>query len=761
MEEGVRGVLAGLAESGYREGRTLRVRRYNAEGDAATANTIARAIVGGDDELVITLSTPSLQAVAGANRDERRPHVFGMVSDPVAAGVGISRGDPRKHPPYMVGLGTMQPVAEGFLMARRLAPRLAKVGVAWNPSEANSEACTKLARTVCKELGIELLEANVEGSAAVREAVAALVGRGPRRSGSGRQHGALLARRRGRPGTGGGRAGLHEHPRVCRGGPCSTSGRTTIGSAIVGRLAGRVLGGESPADMPILYEVPPEFWINRLALQAQTGGWSLPPRSRPRQTSWSRSEGPVRRHPREEVAARAPEARGPSRTWKVGLAAYSESPLLEEVIEGWRRGVKESGLAEGKDYTTTYRNAQGDIATLNALCDELNGDQTDLVVSISTPALQAALRKVEGKPIVFAGVLDPIAAGAGKSDSDHRPDVTGAYLAYPYAEMARTVREVWPKARRVGTLFTPGEVNSVLARRRFEEPLKAEGLELVSLPVNGPTEVSDAALNLCQSGIDVLCQISDNLSNSSFPAIARACEMAKTPLFTFSPSHVKRGAVLGLGTDFAENGREAGRLVAEVIRGKDPSADPVPRHDQDPPLGQPRQRPAPRGLDPGRMGRDGRRGPPRPTRPAHEGPRHGLPDPPRRWHRRSGPRRQSRLVLVVVPLGPDRRGRSGRGAGSPDGHGRRLLPELERDRPPRPLPQAIAADRRPIPDRGRLRGGQPRAAADRRHSDPRRRRAGPGARDGMGRPDVRWSSGRAWPCRSSRKPAVAGSSASS
>src|SRR5215813_11980835 len=36
IEEGARGVLAGLAESGYEEGRAIRVRRYNAEGDAAT-----------------------------------------------------------------------------------------------------------------------------------------------------------------------------------------------------------------------------------------------------------------------------------------------------------------------------------------------------------------------------------------------------------------------------------------------------------------------------------------------------------------------------------------------------------------------------------------------------------------------------------------------------------------------------------------------------------------------------------------------------
>ena len=178
LEEGAQGVLSGLAAAGYQDGKTIQVRRYCAEGDAATSNSIAQEITGGDAELIITLSTPSLQAVAAANRDAHRLHVFGMVSDPVAAGVGVSPEDPRKHPPYMVGLGTMQPVAETFKLARQLAPRLRKVGVAWNPSEANSEACTKIARTVCKELMIELLEANVDGSAAVREAVASLIGRG-------------------------------------------------------------------------------------------------------------------------------------------------------------------------------------------------------------------------------------------------------------------------------------------------------------------------------------------------------------------------------------------------------------------------------------------------------------------------------------------------------------------------------------------------------------------------------------------------------
>ena len=94
-------------------------------------------------------------------------------------------------------------------------------------------------------------------------------------------------------------------------------------------------------------------------------------------------------------------------------------------------------------------------------------------------------------------------------------------------------------------------------------------------PVNTATEVSDAALSLCQSGINVFCQVSDSLSNSSFPAISRACETNKTPLFSFASGQVKSGAILAVGSDYTENGRLAGLLAADVLRGrKDPSKTP-------------------------------------------------------------------------------------------------------------------------------------------------------------------------------------------
>ena len=57
-------------------------------------------------------------------------------------------------------------------------PGLTRVGVAWNPAEANSRAFVEKAREVCRTLGIELLEANVENSNSVLEAEDSLVARG-------------------------------------------------------------------------------------------------------------------------------------------------------------------------------------------------------------------------------------------------------------------------------------------------------------------------------------------------------------------------------------------------------------------------------------------------------------------------------------------------------------------------------------------------------------------------------------------------------
>ncbi len=178
LDDAVEGMLEGLSERGYVDGRTVTIRRYNAEGDLAQANAIAREIAGGPFDLALTSSTPSLQALATANARGRVLHVFSAVADPFSTGVGFDRSDPLVHPRHLVGYGSLAPVDATFRMAREINPRLGRVGVAHNPSESNSRRFMELARASCQARGIELLEAAVESSSGVIEAIQSTLARG-------------------------------------------------------------------------------------------------------------------------------------------------------------------------------------------------------------------------------------------------------------------------------------------------------------------------------------------------------------------------------------------------------------------------------------------------------------------------------------------------------------------------------------------------------------------------------------------------------
>jgi len=121
IDEGAAGVLLSLKEAGYVADQSMKLRRFNAEGDVSVANAIAQELVGGDYDLLITLTTGALQAVANANQQRKIPHVFGLVSDPIKSGVGIGT-EPLDHPAHLVGIGTFPPVDEALALAKKIEP---------------------------------------------------------------------------------------------------------------------------------------------------------------------------------------------------------------------------------------------------------------------------------------------------------------------------------------------------------------------------------------------------------------------------------------------------------------------------------------------------------------------------------------------------------------------------------------------------------------------------------------------------------------
>ena len=137
----------------------------------------------------------------------------------------------------------------------------------------------------------------------------------------------------------------------------------------------------------------------------------------------------------------------------------------DDVERGMREGLA-SRLAEGRDYTVTARNAHGDIPTLSGIVDAAVSDDADLILTLSTPTLQATVQRVKTIPIVFSFSSNPIGAGAGASYEEHLPNVTGVPTVAAYEDVIRIIQELLPRARRLGTLVVPSEVNSVFSTKQ-------------------------------------------------------------------------------------------------------------------------------------------------------------------------------------------------------------------------------------------------------------------------------------------------------
>jgi ABC-type uncharacterized transport system substrate-binding protein len=320
----------------------------------------------------------------------------------------------------------------------------------------------------------------------------------------------------------------------------------------------RVLQGEKPAAIPLRNVTEKKIFFNQEV--ARKLGVVFPPAVLAMQTPGSPGE----------TVARKPL----TRQWRIQEISYSESIMVEEAMRGFRQGLKEAALAEGTDFTLRTLCAQGDMAGLSGVFDSAKTAGTDLYVVYSTPALQTAVRKVPDKPVLFTVVADPFLAGAGKTDAEHLPNVTGVYTLGPYREMAELLRDHFPRIKRVGTLFCPAEANSVTNKGIFVREATRCGLTVETVPVNTSAELADAALALCGRRLDAVVQVIDNLSAAGFPAIARAASVARLPVFACQGNAAREGAVLALARDYYDAGRETALKAARVMRGDRPERIP-------------------------------------------------------------------------------------------------------------------------------------------------------------------------------------------
>ncbi|MDH3596111.1 MAG: ABC transporter substrate-binding protein [Rhodospirillales bacterium] len=161
-----------LAAGGYEVGRNLTFLYESAQGNPATAAQIARKFVGEAPDVIVPISTPSAQTVVAATKDI--PVVFTAVTDPLGARLVTSMDKPGGN---VTGMTDLSPIAKHMALIKRITPKAGKLGVIFNPGEANSVTLVRLIKQHAPERGLVVVEAPAPKSADVLAAAQSLIGK--------------------------------------------------------------------------------------------------------------------------------------------------------------------------------------------------------------------------------------------------------------------------------------------------------------------------------------------------------------------------------------------------------------------------------------------------------------------------------------------------------------------------------------------------------------------------------------------------------
>jgi putative tryptophan/tyrosine transport system substrate-binding protein len=258
------------------------------------------------------------------------------------------------------------------------------------------------------------------------------------------------------------------------------------------------------------------------------------------------------------------------KTVKAAIVYFARDVGTDECVQGLTDGLKFSGFEEGKNLELRRTDAQGEMINIPAILQNYDSSDVDVIMTISTPCLAGACNKVKHKPVVFTCVTDPIAAGAGKSRTEHLPFLTGVGSFPPVSRMLDMMQKLVPELRAVGVMYNPAEANSAKELTVAREIFRTRGVRLEEVAIAGSNEVLQAVQILAGRNIQIVWVPGDNTVVEGYEGAVKGAKDAGLPLITDECSDLSRGGLACLGISLRQAATASGKLAGRVIRGENP-----------------------------------------------------------------------------------------------------------------------------------------------------------------------------------------------
>jgi putative ABC transport system substrate-binding protein len=255
-------------------------------------------------------------------------------------------------------------------------------------------------------------------------------------------------------------------------------------------------------------------------------------------------------------------------SYNIAITQYLAHPSLDLITQGFKDGLAEKNVEV--DYT--YDDAQGDQANTATIAGKYAADSSlDLVLAVATPSAQAVVNQIADRPVLFAGVTDPVEAGLVPSWDPSGTNVTGTSDLNPEGFPAALMQEILgaDKVKTVGYLYSLGEKNSVVQLDLLKAEAEPLGITVKESGIANSSELTAGVQAL--DGVDAIYVGTDNTVVEGIEQVVAFGEEKQIPVFVADASSVERGAIATRGIDYYELGKRTADQAYEIlVNGADP-----------------------------------------------------------------------------------------------------------------------------------------------------------------------------------------------
>lgn len=261
----------------------------------------------------------------------------------------------------------------------------------------------------------------------------------------------------------------------------------------------------------------------------------------------------------------------------IGYLGSSSLSSSTNQLAGFRQGLAEASLIEGKSVAIEYRWSDGDYDRLPAMVAEWAKRPVAVILASGLPAALAAKGATADVPIVFVMGADPVASGIVTGMNRPGGNVTGISQFYGAlgGKRLEMLREVVPHVSVVAVLTDPNNPNSQRHLADVESAARAIGHKLVVAAVGQANEFEGAFATFAREKAGALLVADDPFFTVNRKQIVALTARSRLPAIYYTREYAEDGGLMTYGSSTSDNYRRAGSMVARILKGEKPGDLPV------------------------------------------------------------------------------------------------------------------------------------------------------------------------------------------